>query len=344
MNKKRIQFWLGLAVVLAVAAVAARFWFNRPTDVETARIKRGTAVQAVYATGVVEPTVNVPIAPRVAGKLVELKVDEGAAVRKGQVLARLEDANLQRGIEQLEAQELYARQALDRQERIVASGVGVTADRDRALSEWRAAKAATDKAREEKTFMLLRAPVNGVVMRRDGEVGQYIPINQVVFHVAAEGSLRISADVDEEDIPWVKVGQQVLVRADAFPEQVHEGSVLEITPRGDTGTRSYRVRISIAKDSPLRVGMTADTNIIIERHENAWLLTASAVDDSKVWVMRAGRAVHLPIRIGIAGEREIEVLEGLTPEDEVVAIPPLDIKEGQRLRDQQRPAAGNAGS
>jgi RND family efflux transporter MFP subunit len=328
----KFRSWM-LLPLFAVAGGGSWAWLRgRPLVVEVVHPHRGPAVLAVYATGVVEPTIDVPIAPRVAGKLIELRVDEGARVRKGQVLARLEDSNLQHGIEQLDAQELYAKQALDRQEGILARGLGARADRDRAFAEWRAARAATDKAREEQGFMVLRSPADGTVIRRDGEVGQFIAVNQVVFHVAASDSLRISADVDEEDIPLVVRGQRVLVRADAFPQKVFEGRVLEVTPRGDASTRSYRVRVSVPKDAPLRVGMTADTNVIIEQHEGALLVPASAAKDGKAWVLRAGKARQLPLKTGIAGERDIEVLAGLGEGDDVLASPPADLREGRRLR------------
>ncbi len=329
--RTKINTWLVLATLLAAAAGGYFFWHSKPLELQTTQLKRGAAIKAVYATGVVEPTVNVPIAPRVAGKLTELLVDEGSRVHKGQAMARLEDANLQHGIEQLAAQELYARQALDRQENIVAQGLGAKADRDKAYAEWKAAKAATDKAREERSFMVLRSPSEGIVMRRDGEVGQYIAINQTVFYVAVEGSLRVSADVDEEDIPLVMKGQRVLIRADAFPAQVQEGQVQEVTPRGDTNTRSYRVRISLAADTPLRVGMTTDTNIIIETHDNVWLLPASAVNNGKVWLARGGKAVQTEVKSGINGDREVEILEGIGPDDVVILTPPASLKDGQRV-------------
>jgi RND family efflux transporter MFP subunit len=328
----KFRAWMLLPLLAAAGAGGYAWVRNRPLVVELAHPHRGPAVLAVYATGVVEPTIDVPIAPRVAGKLVELRVDEGAHVRRGQVLARLEDANLQHGIEQLAAQEQYAKQALDRQETILARGLGAQADRDRALAEWRAAHAATDKAREEQGFMVLRSPADGLVIRRDGEVGQFIAVNQVVFHVAASASLRISADVDEEDIPLVARGQKVLVRADAFPQQVFAGSVLEVTPRGDASTRSYRVRIGIPADAPLRVGMTADTNIVVEQHEGALLVPASAVKGGKAWVVRNGRAALVPIKPGIAGEREIEVQAGLVEGDAVLVSPPDALREGRRVR------------
>lgn len=339
--RKKTYPWLVLAALI-VAGVVYGLWHTKPLQVDTTQLKRGTAVQAVYATGVVEPTINVPIAPRAAGKLIELLVDEGAQVRKGQLMARLEDANLQHGIEQLQAQEHFAKLALDRQEQIDKLGLGIKAERDKAYAEWKAAKAATDRAQEERSFMLLRAPSDGIVMRRDGEVGQYIGVNQVLFYLAVAGDLRISADVDEEDIPLITKGQSVLIRADAYPTQVHEGQVLEITPRGDSTTRSYRVRISLPKDTPLKVGMTTDSNIIIEKHENVWLLPASTVSNNKVWLIRNQQAEQVEVKTGISGEREIEILDGLKPEDAVILTPPAELKAGQRVTPTTTVTASNS--
>ena len=109
-------------------------------------------------------------------------------------------------------------------------------------------------------------------------MGDFIPVNQPVFYLAKAGvPLRISADVDEEDIPLVKVGQKVLIRSDAFPSRVFTGEVLEITPKGDPVARSYRVRIELPADTALMIGMTAETNIVTAEKQDALLVPASAV-------------------------------------------------------------------
>ena len=106
--------------------------------------------------------------------------------------------------------------------------------------------------------MALTTPADGQVIRRDGEVGDFIPSNQPVFYLAKSGSpLRISADVDEEDIPLVKAGDKVLIKADAFPDRIFDGQVSDVTPKGDPIARSYRVRIALPSDTALKIGMTA---------------------------------------------------------------------------------------
>lgn len=94
-------------------------------------------------------------------------------------------------------------------------------------------------------------------------------------------SLRVSAEVDEEDIVLVRVGQKVLIRSDAFPNQIFYGRVKSITPKGDPIARSYRVRINFSENNPLLIGMTAETNIIVHEKKNALLLPVSSISETK---------------------------------------------------------------
>ena len=112
--------------------------------------------------------------------------------------------------------------------------------------------------------MTLVAPADGLITRRDGEVGEYVPVGQPIFYLSCCAPLRISVEVDEEDIPRVVIGQKVLIQNDAFLGQVFEGKVSAITPRGDSTARSYRVRVTFNDDHhPMMIGMTAETNIIL---------------------------------------------------------------------------------
>ena len=115
-------------VIIALGLLAAGGWAAwrgfGPLMVEIVRPTRGLAVRAVYATGTVEPTVMLPIAPRNAGRLMELNVDEGAQVRAGQALARLEDADLKKTVDELEARGLFAKSQLERAQALLDRGLG----------------------------------------------------------------------------------------------------------------------------------------------------------------------------------------------------------------------------
>lgn len=325
--------WVWFVLLVAVAVAGAVAWRRSgPVTVEVVQPTRGPAVDAIYATGTVEPTVMLPIAPRVAGRLTALNVDEGATVKQDQVLARLEAADLESTVDELEARARFARDQLRRTEELVKRGVAAAIDLDRARSEADAANASLKRARAQRDFTALTSPANGTIIRRDGEIGQYIPIGQPVFYLACCAPLRVTAEVDEEDIPRVHVDQPVVLRADALPGRTFDGAVAEVTPKGDPVARSYRVRIRVPNAEGLRVGMTVDANLVVSERQNALLVPTSAVTDGGVWTVADGRLRRQPIRVGVAGAARTEVLSGLADDALIVATPEDTFREGRRAR------------
>lgn len=325
--------WLWLLAAVALGAAGGVYWWREgPVEVSAVTPTRGPAVEAIYATGTVEPTVMLPIAPRVAGRLVELNADEGRRVAKGQVLARLDDSDLASTVEELEARARYAQSQSDRAQDLVRQGFMAKAELDRTRADLEAAQAAVRRARSQRDYMALTAPAEGLIIRRDGEIGQYIPSGQAVFVLSCCAPLRVTAEVDEEDIPRVHVGQKVVLRADALPGQVLDGKVSEITPKGDPVARSYRVRIRLADPSQLRVGMTVDANLIVAERPDALLVPTTAVQDKAVWTIADDRAFRKPVRVGVSGSGRTEIKDGLAADARIVDSPPPELREGRAVR------------
>ncbi|MGA2493568.1 MAG: efflux RND transporter periplasmic adaptor subunit [Roseiarcus sp.] len=335
------------AVVFATLGIVAfllAWQAAAPRLVTVAAPARGQAVQAVYATGTVEANVTVRVAGQTAGRIIELKADEGQIVKTGDILARFDDGDMRASAAELEARALYAGQTFERVEALSRQG-WVTRDRaDQARADMEATRQAAQRAKDQMSFLTIRAPTAGQIIRRDGEVGDFIPLNQPVFYLArAGGALRITADVDEEDVPLVAIGQKVLIRADAFPDQVFDGGVAEITPKGDPVARSYRVRIALPENIPLRIGMTAETNIVTRENKDALLISTSALPsggtalgqgksaDSMVWVVRDGRVRRQPVRIGIRGRERTEIANGVTESDHLVVDAPQNLEPDERV-------------
>jgi len=314
----------------AAAVIAVLAWQLGPTRVQVVQPTRASAVEAIYATGSVEPSVMLPIAPRVAGTLAVLQADEGSKVRKGQILARLDDTDLSSTVEELTARARYAKEQFDRTEDLVHRGFVSPTELDRTRSELDAANASLKRAQTQRDFTLLRAPADGVILRRDGEVGQYLAAGQTLLYLSCCAPLRVSVEVDEEDIVRVQIGQKVILRTDALPGQTLDGEVSQITPKGDPVARSYRVRIHLADPAPLQVGMTVDANLIVAEHANAILVPTAAVLDNHVWVVRNGRLHRQGVRTGVVGAERTEILEGLDATDYVVVAPGDGLAEHQR--------------
>jgi RND family efflux transporter MFP subunit len=331
----RGAFFLLLA---AGILVLAWHWFAPPV-VKVGRPTRGPAIQAVYATGNVEASVTVAIAPQVGGRLIALLADEGAQVKPGQVLARLDDGDLRASLSDEQSKLRYAEQHWQREQALFQSGFATIDQLDQARSTLDSARASTRHIEEQIKFMSLRAPGAGRIIRRDGEVGDFIPLNQPVFYLAQAGAPpRITTVVDEEDIAGVRVGQPAQITADGFPGRVFEGKVAEITAKGDPMARNYRVRIALPPGTPLMIGMTTEVNIILSRREHALLVPSTALNGNAIWLVRDDRAHKQTLTLGAKGADRTEVQAGLNDGDTFIAEPPTELKDGQKVRIQTGPA------
>lgn len=320
-----------VALALLGAAGASYWLYLRPPAVALAAPTRGDAAQIVYATGIVEPTNWAKVTPLIREHIVELCDCEGRRVKRGDMLARLDSAQADAALAELKEREKLATAEYDRlsvlQQRNAASQQAL----DRAQSEVGqvAALVAGQTARLEN--YVLRAPMDGTVLRKDGEVGEIAEPGTVLFWIGEARPLRIVADVNEEDIPLVKPGQRTLVKADAFPGRTLGATVGSITPKGDPVAKIYRVYLSLPADTPVMIGMTVELNIIAHVTQNALLLPANALQGDAVFVVEGDRARRRELKLGIRGTREVEVLSGLDEKARVVTPYPEKLADGARV-------------
>jgi membrane fusion protein (multidrug efflux system) len=174
--------------------------------------------------------------------------------------------------------------------------------------------------------------MDGVVLRRDGEIGEIAEAGQILFRVGVPKPLQVVAEVNEEDIPRVAVGQTVLFRTDAFPDRRLEGKVSEITPMGDYAAKTFRVKIALPADTPLHPGMSVEANIVTREKPNALLIPADALQRDAVFVIDGSQARKRAIKIGIRGTRVVEVLAGLKDGERVASPAPIGLADGARVR------------
>ena len=249
--------WRRIAIaLLALGALAAGWWivYGRGPAVSAAEPVRGTAVEIVYATGAVEPVRWAKVSSVIRDRIVDLCYCEGEPVIKGQVLARLDDRELRAQLGELKAREDFLKREMSRVSELMGRGIASTQAYERASTDLRQIQALIAVQTEKLADYEIVAPMEGIVLRRDGEVGEIAEAGQVLFRVGVPKPLQVVAEVNEEDIPRVAIGQLVLLRTDAFPNRRIEGKVREITPMGDAVAKTYRIRVELPDDTPLKPG------------------------------------------------------------------------------------------
>jgi membrane fusion protein, multidrug efflux system len=331
----RPRLWrrlLLLAVAVLVAAAAAWWFYGRGIAVATVAVTRGTAAEIVYGTGAVEPLRWARVATLIQGRIVERCRCEGREVKTGHVLAVLDDREAQATLRELRAREEFDRREVERQRQLSARNVTTTQALERAESDLMRTQALISAQVQRIEQHRLVSPMDGVVLREDGEVGEVVNSNTILYLIGLPHPLQLVASVNEEDIPRVAVGQTVLLRTDAFADRRLTGTVHEITPAGDPVARTFRIRVALPEDTPLRVGMNVEANVVTREKSDVLLAPATAIAQNAAFIVADGRAVRRPVEIGLRGPQMVEITSGLTEGDRLVAPIPSELRDGSRVR------------
>jgi RND family efflux transporter MFP subunit len=328
---RRLKVLLWLAVL--VAAAAALWWrYGRGPEVAAVAPWRGTAAEIVYATGAIEPVRWAKVTSLIRGRIVELCDCEGKVVAKGDVLARLDDREQRAQLQELKAREDFAKREVGRVTELMGRGSATTQAHERVSTDLRTIQALVSVQMEKLDNYTITAPMAGVVLRRDGEVGEIVDPGQVLYRVGVPRPLQVVAEVNEEDIPRVAVGQSVLLRSDAFLGRQLDGKVREMTPMGDPVAKTYRIRIALPDDTPLQVGMSVEANVVTREKAGALLIPSDAVQGSSVFVIAGDRVAKRSVEVGIRGARTIEILSGLGEDERIASPAPAELANGSRVR------------
>lgn len=154
-----VKYKVAAIGIIALGTVLALGWtWLSPKSVNVASPYRATAIDAVYATGTVEPTVMIPIAPKITSRMIALELDEGQNAKKGDVLARFEDADLAAVIGQLEAQQDLAQKELSRKQKLYAKKFISSDAYDQAKANFEVIAASIEEAKAKKDYTTLTAP------------------------------------------------------------------------------------------------------------------------------------------------------------------------------------------
>jgi HlyD family secretion protein len=264
----------------------------------TAKVDRGDVTQTVTATGSVSAVTSVAVGSQVSGIIQKLYADFNSQVHKGDLLAELDPTPFQEkvnasraGLDKAQVEMRNTRIALERQKALKKEGLAPQADYDQAQANYDSARAsvqqaaaAMKQAETDLKYTKILAPIDGVVVARQYDVGQTVAASfqaPTLFTIAQDlTKMQVAADVSESDIGTVKVGQPVRFSVDAYPDRDFRGRVSQIRLNATVNQNvvTYPVIVEVANpDQMLRPSMTANVSIEVARVRDALRIPNAAL-------------------------------------------------------------------
>jgi RND family efflux transporter MFP subunit len=314
-------------------------------EVSDASIKQIKEVREF--TGSVYPIYQYIISPKVSGRVIEITNRIGDWVNKGEIIARLDDAEYQQSVlearanlriskaslTESESQFELARQELERVRSLQEKGISSSSELDSASTSYEAQKSRLELARAQVQqreaalksaeirldYTVLYATEPGFIGERYVDEGSLLSPNSPLVLVVGIDSVIVQATIIEKDYGRIKVGQSAEIEVDAFPETTFTGSVARIAPVLEEASRVAKMEVEVEnKDYLLKPGMFAITRVVLQEKESAQVIPIEAMIKNNgadgIFIVEKDAASGMdiarfyPVETGISTEMEIEII------------------------------------
>ncbi len=313
-------------------------------------LAQGDAGASAEFSGEVRPRIESRLGFRVAGKIVERKVDIGATVKKGDVLMQLDPQDLKLAASQAQASLRAAETNRDlansdykryqelREKNFVSQSV-----LDSKRAALRAAQAEADAARagfrgqsNQAGYSNLVSDIDGVVTGIDAEVGQVVNAATPVVRVARTDEMEVVIGIPEDRVDEIRKVDSVMVRLWANPGEAIPGKVREVSPVADAATRTYTAKVAIPPRADVRLGMTAAVQFASRSNAGGLRAPLTALHHEKgvtsVWIVENNAVKLVPVQIAGQAGNDVLLGAGVTPGQTVVTAGVNLLRNGQKVR------------
>jgi membrane fusion protein, multidrug efflux system len=291
--------------------------------VEAVAARADTVVDAILATGQVEATHSVELRPDIEGRIAAILVREGSAVRRGQPLFQVDDAELKAEVASAEAERDLARQSLVRTRELLTQKASSQSELERAEATARGTEAQYQLLKVRLDRTTVRAPFSGVVGRRLVSLGDYVTTSSGLVTVQTVSPQRAVFQVPERYAERLKRGQSVTFRVAALPGREFSGRVDFVDPMVQLPGRTITVKAQVPNPRrELQAGMFIEARLATDVRPNAVIIAEDAVlpiqGTNYVWVVTDGKATRRQVDLGVRTPGFVEARSGVDNGEQVV--------------------------
>jgi membrane fusion protein, multidrug efflux system len=288
-----------------------------PMPVEVTEVQKQGVNEKFEAVGTIEAIEEITVVSEINASVVDIPFTEGSQIKKGELIAQLDDSQLAAEVSSAEA--LYAQSlaTYNRVKKVVDQKAGTPQDLDDALASLKVAEAnlKLSQARLDKTRIV--APFNGMIGSRRVSVGSFLRTGDPITELANLNEIRINFSAPERYLSELKRGSEVIVYSPVYPGHEVKGRIIAIEPIIDSDTRTARIVARVQNPGQkFRPGMSANVSVILSKRPEALTIPTEAVfangNQSFVYIVNADSSVALaPVTLGTQLSNVVEIVGGL---------------------------------
>lgn len=308
--------------------------------VRVSKVQSLTVDNSLNLTGTFEARKEIDIVAEAQGRITRLSIEEGQYVKNGQVIAKIDDTNIQAQLTTINASVQKAKKDVERYERLVKAGAISQIQYEEVQLAYQNTQANVTAIQQQLKYSTARSPMSGIVKELKVEQGSFASPGSVIATVVDINQLKMVVKVDESEITQVKRGQKVGIVTEVYPDVTFEGKVKLISVQADAG-RKYEVEIELQnpKKTPLKAGMYGTAQIKPQGNGDEMALFVArkaiigSVQSPEVFVViNENEVISRIVKVGEIVEDKVEILEGLQAGDVVVTSGQINLSDGKKIK------------
>lgn len=357
---------VGVALALALAAcstgnstpVAGAADASSAIPVETATVSQQSITANYSGTASLEAVGEAQVVAKASGIVLKLLVEEGMYVKRGQLLAQLDDDAASNKLAQATANLRKAQASYDKAEKGFALKITPKADYDSMRYDLEAQKAIVAGAQLDVSYTRILAPIDGVIAKRSVKVGNLVQINQALFDIVDLDRLQAVLNVPERDLDTLKAGQSVVMQVDALGGRSFEGMIARIAPVIDAASGTFRATCEFRDTTrTLKPGMFGRIEVAYDQRHDALVVPRNAITEedgeTSVFVVEpapatapavAGKsapakepaprfvAKRRVVKLGYSEDDRVEVRDGIHQGERVITLGRNAVRDGTQVQ------------
>lgn len=336
------------ALVLCAIGLGGILWLKKgkeapstiqgrePIPVEAVKARAGTILRRVPTVGKLSAIQSVTLRPEVNGKIAKIFFKEGAKVKEGDPLFKIDDAIYKAKVKEAEARLAVAREQYNRAVKLLEKNFGTVAARDQTLADMQVAQAVLDEAKVNLDYTTIKAPFSGVMGLSSVSVGASVSPSVELANIVDLDPINVDFSIPESYLPFVHEGDIVDVTVEDIDILPVEATITAISPEISAETLQVVLRAQMPNtELSYRPGFFARVLVLAGTIENAVLIPTTAIeregDEEYVLLVKDNVSIRSPVSTGVQEGNEIEITHGVKEGDLVITAGGFRASDGTEV-------------
>lgn len=303
--------------------------------VEVTPAATGILSENVVATGTLEPLESLNLVSETQGKIIKIYKQKGDRVSSGEAIVKVDDEVIAANVLTAEANYSQYQKDVERLTRLAGENAVTKRDLEQTTIGLKKAKADLINAKKALSNTCIKSPINGFINSSNLTIGQFLAGGSPVCEIVNNNALKLNIKVSESEVYKISKGQSVSIRLTVFPDKKFNGHITAIAEKADAAMK-FNVEITLNNNdnTHLRSGLYAEAELPVKNQSRIIIPKACIVGSMEspvVFVAQDGKAVKRTLVIGQSNDKQIEVLSGLSVNEQIILNGQLNLKDGDQI-------------